>query len=102
MSITSKETRVQDLRRQLEEAERDLEKAQNVRAQEPGPGAKVYITARFPNSSKVYEYLAIRGDVTDFQGEHWYITGREGKQTWDRILSRIDRADYTVRTMTFI
>jgi len=110
MSLQKKQSRVdslrqrlaetEDLRRQLEAAERELAAAQRLRLSEPAPGSKVYITARYPGSSKVYEYLAIR--IPEGGNQSWYITGREGVQTWDQIMSRIERADINVQTISFV
>lgn len=100
MSLQKKKSRVQELREQLAEAEEDLLAAQRVREVEPLPGSKVYITARFPGSSKVYEYLAVRTKDRDLRS--WYITGRAGAQTWDEIMDRIDRADIEIRKVAFI
>ena len=97
MSLRKKQEQVAELRRQLEAAEKDLSAAKRIRAADPGPGAMVFITAQFPGSDKVYEYMAINTSIIALPGGRvWYVTGRAGKQTWDEILSRIERAVYEV------
>lgn len=102
MSIDKKRSRVEELRRELERAEKDLNRSESLRRQEPGPGTKLFITAQFPGSDKVYEYLAIRPvEATRPGGENWYITGRTGKHSWDQVLNRIERADIEIYHMFF-
>lgn len=100
MSLQKKQTYVEDLRRQLDEAEQELAAAKRLRMIEPAPGSKVYITAQFPGSPKVYEYLAIR--IPAGGESSWYITGRAGVHTWDEIMSRIERAEINVHKITLI
>lgn len=100
MSLQKKQTYVEELRRELAEAEQELAAAKRLRMVEPAPGSKVFITAKFPGSSKVYEYLAKR---VPEGGEHsWYITGRAGSQTWDEIMSRIERAEINIHLLTLV
>lgn len=101
MSLEKKRSRVEELRRELEQAERDLNRSETLRRAEPGPGTKLYITAQFPGSDRVYEYLAIRPEGTRPGTDSWYITGRSGKSTWDQLLSRIERADIEIFHMFF-
>lgn len=101
MSLQKKQTYVEDLRRQLAEAEQELAAAKRLRVVEPAPGSKVHITAQFPGSSKVYEYLAIR--VPEGGEKSWYVTGRAGAQSWDQIMSRIEHAkNIDIQRITFI
>ena len=101
MSLNSKQSRVEELRRALRDAEADLAVARRAREAEPGPGSRVRILATFPSSPKQYEYLALRtGTATS--GSHWYITGRYGTQTWDDIISIVDRADYEIQHLQFL
>lgn len=104
MSITSKSSRVEELRRQLAAAEQDLARAKRAREDEPPVGAKILIRAVFPsNPSKVYEYLAMHvSPSTRTDLASWYVTGRQGKVTWDDIISLVDRADYEITELAFI
>lgn len=102
MSLDKKKQAVEELRRQLAVAEENLARAEQVRLDEPGPGSKVYITAKFPGESKVYEYLALRTDNPRNGGANWYCTGRAGKITWDELLVRIERADYRIHTILML
>ena len=79
-------------------AQRAHARAVKLRQEEPGPNSKVYITAVFPGGdpNDPYEYFALRGPRTAPDGKHWYVTGREGKVTWDELVRRIERARYEI------
>lgn len=99
MSITTKEQTVRDLEDQLAAARADLDKARSTRTNQPEPGSKVLITATFPSSDKVYEYLALRKDEPGDRS--WYVTGQQGAKTWDEVIRLVDRAEYTVSIIEF-
>jgi|SRR6478752_1446217 len=101
MSLQKNEERLEAARAALRAAEEEVARAQRahdravkLRQEEPAPGAKLYITAVFPggDANDPYEYFAIRSPRQSADGKDWYITGREGRVTWDEILRRIERA----------
>lgn len=102
MSITSKSNRVAELRRQLADAERDLARAKRVREEEPPLGSKILIRATFPSDPhKTYEYMAMR--VSSRAGQNtWYVTGMQGRVSWDQIIARVERADYEIFELNFV
>ena len=100
MSVQKKKDRVEDLRRQLAAAEEDLTRAVRNREAEPGPGSTVYVTAQFPGSDKVYEYLALRPEGAVGM-KRWYITGQAGAQDWNDFMNRIGRAKVEIYQMFF-
>ncbi len=102
MSLTKKQQAVRDAEKALRDAQAELALSLRTRQAEPGPDSKVRITAVFPRSTKVYEYLALRADgVQRADGANWYITGQEGRVTWDQIIDRVERADYQVQHLFF-
>ncbi|UVG35065.1 hypothetical protein SEA_CECE_316 [Microbacterium phage Cece] len=104
MSIETKIRKVDHAREALRAAQeaydaavREREAAQRVRAEEPAPGSKVYVTVKFPGENdKVYEYFAIRTENPRPQGANWYVTGRAGKVSWESFISSIERGDYNI------
>ena len=103
MSLQKNQERLEAARAALRTAEEEVARAQRahdravrLREDEPAPGSKLYITAVFPGGTEPYEYFAIRTPRTAPDGKHWYITGREGKVTWDEIVRRIERARYEI------
>jgi len=103
MSIQTREEKVIKARAELRRAEQALQDAIKQRENEPGPGSKILIRARFHSGSKQYEYLALRPETAKRDGElNWYVTGRAGMVTWESILDRVTAADISIHTMNFI
>lgn len=105
MSIENKASKVERLRQELANAEQDLARAKRAREDEPRVGSKILIRAAFPsNPTKVYEYMAMhtRPETRKSDAASWYITGRQGKVTWDYIISLVDRADYEILELQFL
>lgn len=101
MSIRSTKSRAAELRAEADRlaAERELVLARIARAEaaaskfdEPAPGSKVLIEARFPGNGPKYEYLAMRTENPRGAGENWYVTGQKGKTNWAAILRLVENA----------
>lgn len=69
---------------------RELDRAALIREEEPEVGAMLHIEVTYPSSEKTYTYLAINTD------SGWYVTGQGGATTWDKIVSRVERGEYTI------
>lgn len=100
-SIRSTKSRAAELRAEADRlaAERELVLARIAVAEaaaskfdEPAPGSKVLIEARFPGGGHKYEYLAMRTENPRSVGDNWYITGQKGKTNWSAILHLIENA----------
>ena len=98
MSLTTKRNRVREAEQALANARRELAEAEQQRRQQmPKPGEDFLIEATFPGGRR-YHYLGMRTPQGDF-----YVTGREGKLTWDEVLHRIEgRATYEVYPLTIL
>lgn len=101
MSIRSTKSRAAELRAEADRlaAERELVLARIAEAEaaaskfdEPAPGSKVLIEARFPGGGHKYEYLAMRTENPRSVGDNWYVTGQKGKTNWAAILRLVENA----------
>lgn len=101
-SIRSTKSRAAELRAEADRlaAERQLVLARIAEAEasaskydEPEPGSKVLIEAKFPGSGRTtYQYLAMRTENPRETGENWYVTGQKGKTNWEAILRLVENA----------